>query len=318
MRIEENGVSRAALYSEGVHTKRELPVATEQNDWVNHEKAVWGLARVSSITHKGWLGTYTYHKSAGKGVCAYVIDTGVDDKQTDFKGGIKQVKNWMDKEENKDLHGHGTHVAGTLASFTYGVAKAAYVLGLKVLGKNATGPDDGVVAAIDFVAEDAPTRNCSGVVVNLSLVADAYHQVMNDACANLVKKGYMVAVASGNNNRDATKDSPGSEPLVCNAGAVGNGDKRSGFSNFGKAIALNAPGEAVKSHYPDGKDNSLSGTSMASPHLAGLGAVLMSEKGIKGSEACDALKKLAHKNIIEGLPAETPNLLSFNGNPGAK
>lgn len=222
MYIEENGMSRIALWTEEEATESTVRSIEQSSDWVDQPKAIWNLARVSNITVKGWSGTYRYHKSAGEGVCAYVIDTGIDDQNADFEGRAKQVKSWIKGEDNKDLHGHGTHVSGTLASKTYGVAKKAKLFGLKGLGKNGNGPDDGIVAAIDFVAEDAPTRNCKGVVVNLSLTADNYHQVMNDACANLVKKGYMVATASGNSNRDAGKDSPGSEPLVCNAAATGN------------------------------------------------------------------------------------------------
>ena len=155
------------------------------------------------------------------------------------------------KYSNQDLD--GTHTAGTAGSKTYGVAKKATVYGFKVLNSQAVGPDSGIIAALDEVPRDAATRDCpNGVVVNLSLVADGYLQSMNDAVANLVRKGIFVAVAAGNAFTDAKNTSPASEPLSCTAGASDSNDNKAFFSNYGAVVDIQAPGVSVTSLSPGG------------------------------------------------------------------
>lgn len=234
--ITENGITRATGWldadgppadvlkamGETGQSANPNPAQNIANDWMKQEKPTWGLARVSSKAPKS--GVYEYHKSQGEGVCAWVLDTGVNAEIGDFEGRAENVHNVIKKEKNTDLNNHGTHCAGTVASKTYGVAKKAFIRSIKVLGAGATGPDDGVVEAINWLAENGPKREeCKkGHVVNMSFTADAIHPVMKAACAKLVELGMHVAVASGNNNRDASKDSPGDEPMVCNVAATDN------------------------------------------------------------------------------------------------
>ncbi|KAK2595779.1 hypothetical protein QQS21_006542 [Conoideocrella luteorostrata] len=281
--------------------------------FVDQQNPVWGLARISSRT-KGKR-VYTYDERAGEGTCSYVIDTGVDENHREFEGRAKQVKSWI-PNSNRDDHGHGTHVSGTIGSKTYGVAKKTKIYGLKVLGSNASGPDSGIIDALNFVAEDAPKRDCpKGVFVNLSLTADRRLQSMNDAAAALVRKGYFVAAAAGNFNRDAAQESPASEPTICTVGGTQENDGRYSGSNYGKFIDINAPAVQVTSTMPGGGTGGMTGTSMASPHVVGLAAYLSSVEGITASSACDRIVQLATKGAITGrMPPNTVNLLAFNGN----
>jgi hypothetical protein len=152
---------------------------------------------------------------------------------------------------NNDLD--GTHTAGTMGSKTYGVAKKATIYGFKVLNNQGFGPDSGIIAALDEVPKDAATRSCpNGIVVNLSLTADSYLQSMNDAVANLVRKGIFVAVAAGNAFTDAKDTSPASEPLSCTAGASDSNDSKAFFSNYGAVVDIQAPGVSITSLSPGG------------------------------------------------------------------
>lgn len=221
--ITENGIVRAAGWAvPGTWKPMEYQTPNPANDWLKQDKPVWGLARVSNKATKGT--TYEYHKSQGEGICAWIVDTGIDAKHPEFEGRAENVLNMIKKEENTDLHNHGTHCAGTVGSKTFGVAKKVLLKSIKVLGANASGPDDGIVEAINWMLENFPKRDdCKGGhVINMSFTADNIHPAMKEGCAKLVKAGYHVAVASGNNNRDASKDSPGDEPLVCTAAATDN------------------------------------------------------------------------------------------------
>ncbi|CEJ93650.1 hypothetical protein VHEMI09226 [[Torrubiella] hemipterigena] len=219
--ITENGMVHAAGWA---IPGTEGPIVHQSpnpaNDWLKQDKPVWGLARSSNKAPKGTV--YEYHKSQGEGICAWVLDTGIDAKHPEFEGRAENVLNMIKKEENTDLNNHGTHCAGTIGSKTYGIAKKVLLKSIKVLGANASGPDDGIVEAINWMLENLPKRDdCKGGhVVNMSFTADNIHPAMKEGCAKLVKAGWPVAVASGNSNRDASKDSPGDEPLVCTAAAT--------------------------------------------------------------------------------------------------
>lgn len=227
------------------------------------------------------------------------------------------MRSWI-SGSNRDDHGHGTHTCGTMVSKTYGVAKKAKVYGFKALGSNASGPDSGIIAAIDAVPGDAANRSCpKGVVVNLSLTADSRLQSMNDAVANLVRKGIFVSVAAGNAFRDASNESPASEPSICTVGATESNDSKASYSNYGSIVDIQAPGSGVNSLAPGGGTAQMSGTSMAAPHIAGLAAYLATLEGIKINTACERIKELSNKNAIRGEPSGTTTNLAFNGNPNA-
>ncbi|KND91783.1 Cuticle-degrading protease [Tolypocladium ophioglossoides CBS 100239] len=271
--------------------------------------ADWGLTRISS--QQPGTTTYTYDASAGAGTCAYVIDTGVDVTHPDFEGRASFLANFAD-QDNTDGNGHGTHVSGTIGSKTYGVAKKTTIFGVKVLDASGSGTNSGVIAGMDFVSRDAAGQNCPrGVVVNMSL-GGGRSSAVNQAAANIVSAGLFLAVAAGNSAQDASNFSPASEPTACTVGATVRDDSLASYSNFGSLVRVLAPGTAITSTWPGGSTNTISGTSMASPHVAGLGAYFLG-LGQSTSGLCSYIAQHALSNVISGVPSGTLNLLINNG-----
>ncbi|KXX81427.1 Cuticle-degrading protease [Madurella mycetomatis] len=289
-------------------------------DFVTQVDVPWGLARISHRT-TGQT-SYVYDESAGEGTCSYIIDTGVYVNHTQFEGRAEWLANFVDSD-NTDGHGHGTHVAGTIGGIDYGVAKKTKLFGVKVLGASGSGTLSGVIAGIDFVAADAAARAATdcpkGSVANLSL-GSTRSTAVNAAAAAAVRAGVFLSVAAGNADDDAQFWSPASEPTVCTVGATDVNDVRAYFSNWGTLVDVFAPGMAVLSSWIGGPTatNTISGTSMAAPHVAGLGAYLLALEGPKTpAELCQYIKDTATPNTITQLPSGTFNGIAFNGNPDA-
>ncbi|KAM3432276.1 hypothetical protein NHJ13734_006932 [Beauveria thailandica] len=280
------------------------------NAIVRQPGAPWGLGRISHRARGDT--TYVYDSTAGAGTCVYVIDTGVEDTHPEFEGRAKQIKTFV--TGTRDGHGHGTHCAGTVGSKTYGVAKKVSIFGVKVLEDNGSGSLSGVIAGMDFVAQDRKARSqCSkGAVASMSL-GGSYSATVNRAAANLQSSGVFVAVAAGNDNRDAANTSPASEPSVCTVGATDSSDRRSSFSNYGKVLDIFAPGTGILSTWIGGRNNTISGTSMATPHIAGLGAYLWALGKGNAGNLCKVIQELSTKNVLTGVPSGTVNYLAFNG-----
>ncbi|OAQ58771.1 alkaline serine protease P32 [Purpureocillium lilacinum] len=273
--------------------------------------APWGLGRISHVR----LGetTYVYDKSAGTGTCAYVIDTGIEASHPEFEGRASQIKSFIDGEDS-DGNGHGTHCAGTIGAKTYGVAKKTQIYGVKVLNDAGSGSYSGVIAGMEFVLQDSKTRRCPrGVVVNMSL-GGGYAAAVNQAAASMTRAGVFLAVAAGNSNSDAGNYSPASETSACTVGATTSSDQRSSFSNYGRLVDIFAPGSNVASTWIGGRNNTISGTSMATPHITGLGAYLAGLRRGSPKDLCKQIQELAIKNVLSNVPSGTPNLLAFNGN----
>ncbi|GJN72374.1 subtilisin-like serine protease [Purpureocillium lilacinum] len=274
--------------------------------------ATWGLSRISH--RQAGASTYDFDSSAGEGTCSYVIDTGVEADHPEFEGRAELLKSFIDGQ-NADGNGHGTHVSGTIGSKTYGVAKKTKIYGVKVLDDQGSGPYSGIIAGMDFVAKDAKTRGCpKGTVANMSLEG-GYAASVNNAAASLVQSGVFVGVAAGNSAKDAGESSPASEPSVCTVGATDRNDNKSSFSNYGDVLDIFGPGTDVLSTWIGGQIKTISGTSMATPHIVGLAAYLAALEGKTGGSACDRIQELATEGSISGIPAGTVNLLAFNGNP---
>ncbi|KAI0866777.1 subtilisin-like protease PR1K [Xylaria cubensis] len=271
--------------------------------------ADWGLARLSNTSPSS--STYTYDDSAGEGVCAYVVDTGIDVDHPDFEGRATFASNQVDNDDT-DGNGHGTHVSGTIGSKTYGVAKKVSLYAVKVLGADGSGTNSGVIAGMDFVVTDAPDRDCpKGVVVNLSL-GGGVSSAVNEAAANVVSAGHFMAVAAGNEAEDASNSSPASEPSVCTVGATDKTDALSYFSNFGKLVDVLAPGSDIESTWPGGNTNTISGTSMASPHVAGIGAYFLGLGAASPENLCDYIASQAQTGAISGVPSGTTDAIIQN------
>ncbi|KAK4450230.1 peptidase S8/S53 domain-containing protein [Podospora aff. communis PSN243] len=288
------------------------------NAYVTQSNAPWGLARLSSKTRGKTA--YVRDDSDGAGTCSYVLDTGILTTHTDFGGRATWLANYAGDGRNTDGNGHGTHVAGTIGGNTYGVAKKTKLFAVKVLDANGSGSTSGVVAGINFVAEDAKTRSCpNGTVANMSLGGGTSTSI-NNAARALVSSGVFLVAAAGNDNRDARNYSPAGEASVCTVGSTTNTDAKSSFSNFGSVVDVHAPGTNILSAWigSNSATRTISGTSMAAPHVAGLGAYLLTLRGKQSPAAlCSYIASSANSGVITGLPSGTVNRLAFNGNPSA-
>lgn len=242
-----------------------------------------------------------------------ILAKGIYTPHRDFGGRATFGANFADNS-NTDGNGHGTHVAGTVGSSTYGVAKRTSLIAVKVLDSNGQGSNSGVIAGINWAANDVKNKGRAGKAVgNLSL-GGGYSQAVNDAATNAVNSGLFLAVAAGNENQDASNSSPASAPAVCTVGATDVNDNRASFSNYGSLLDIFAPGVNILSTWNNGGTNTISGTSMASPHIAGLGAYLLALEGAYSpANLCNRIKTLSTKNAISGT-AGSVNYLAYNGN----
>lgn len=234
---------------------------------------------------------YEYNDEGGEGVDVYVIDTGINVDHDEFEGRAHWGTTVPQGDEDIDGNGHGSHCAGTIASRKYGVAKQANVYAVKVLGTNGSGTMSDVVGGVVWAAQQAKAKAAAaakelaetgktkhkGSVANMSL-GGGKSQALDDAVNRAVDTGLHFAVAAGNDNRDACSYSPAAAEKAVTVGASTLGDERAYFSNYGPCVDVFAPGLNILSTYKGGKKATatLSGTSMASPHTAGLLAYFLS------------------------------------------
>lgn len=262
----------------------------------------WGLDRIDQ-EDLPLDGSYTT-EADGSGSSAYIIDTGIDPDHPDF-GGRAEVGFDATGGDGLDRQGHGTHVAGTVGSDSYGVAPGADLFGVKVLGDDGSGTYDDVIAGIDWVAENAGPN----AVANMSLGGPA-SQAVDDAVNALAESGVFVAVAAGNESQDAGNVSPGGASGVVTVAASDSSDGAASFSNYGSAVDIYAPGVDVESTIPGGGTDSYSGTSMASPHVAGAAALYKSSLGDDDQGTIlDWMIDNGGADKISGVPTGTVNLL---------
>ncbi|MGW0827676.1 S8 family peptidase [Streptomyces sp. NPDC002845] len=267
----------------------------------------WGLDRIDQ--RKLPLDkSYTWPDSAGKGVTVYVIDTGIRVTHKDFGGRARYGWDFVgDDGTAGDGNGHGTHVAGTVAGARYGVAKKADVVAVRVLDNAGAGTTAQVIAGIDWV-----TRNAGKpAVANLSLGGPANAQ-LDAAVRNSIASGVTFTVAAGNDGLLAGLYSPARVGQAITVGATDRKDARAGFSNWGPSLDLFAPGVAITSaaHTSDTARATYSGTSMASPHVAGAAALYLAEhRGADPAQVSKALTGQAVKGKVRGKGAGSPNRL---------
>jgi len=236
--------------------------------------ATWGIARVSSPSVN--FNSEFYYEHDGSPVDCYIIDTGIQTTHPDFEGRAVWGANFADNT-NSDCNGHGTHCAGTVAGKTWGIAKKCTLIAVKVLNCAGSGSYAGVINGINYVANQRKTRGKRSVA-NMSLGGPLF-QAVNDAVDAAVRADVAMIVAGGNDNNDACKYSPASATLAVTVGATevqsrsGNQiDLRSSYSNYGTCIDLFAPGTQITSTWINSGTRTISGTSMATPHVAGAAA----------------------------------------------
>ncbi|KAG0345163.1 serine protease [Podila humilis] len=293
--------------------------------------APWGLARIS---HRKKLTLATYNKydhnpDAGEGVTAFVIDTGISVKHEEFQGRASWGKTIPQGDQDQDGNGHGTHCAGTIGSRKYGVAKKTKLVAVKVLGSNGSGSMSDVIAGVDYAVgrhlklKAKKGNKYRGSVANMSL-GGGRSRPLNSAITNAIGTGLHFAVAAGNDNADACRSSPADVEAAITVGASTRQDTRAYFSNYGTCVDIFGPGLDIESTWTGSKNakNTISGTSMASPHVAGLVAYYLSvtpsdDSGFYGGvitpkEMKALLIAKATRDILTGVPSNTPNLLIYN------
>ncbi|MEE4422757.1 S8 family peptidase [Streptomyces bugieae] len=267
----------------------------------------WGLDRIDQKDTQGDK-KYNYPDSAGEGVTAYVIDTGVHISHKDFGGRASYGFNAIDgSDKAEDDNGHGTHVSGTIAGEAHGVAKKAKIVAVKVLDGQGSGTTEQVVAGIDWV-----TKNHKGPsVANMSLGGGA-DEALDAAVKKAIDSGVTFGVAAGNESSDAGQSSPARVKEAITVASSTNKDEQSDFSNFGSAVDIYAPGSDITSDWNSSDDatKTISGTSMATPHVVGAAAVyLAGHKDAKPADVEKALTDGATADKITNPGQGTPNKL---------
>ena len=298
----------ASIEQDGVVTK----ITTTQTS------ATWGLDRIDASS--GLDGKYSYGVT-GAGVDAYILDTGIRSSHADFGGRVLSGYTAVsDGNGTEDCDGHGTHVAGTVGGTQWGVAKGVNLIPVRVLDCSGSGTWSGVIAGMDWVA-----NNASGAsVANMSL-GGGQNNSIDDAVARMHNAGVTVVVAAGNSDADACGSSPAAAPEAITVGATTSSDERASYSNFGTCLDIFAPGSSITSTWYTGNSatNTISGTSMASPHVAGAAALwLETNPNMSPSQVVDALTSSATEDIVSNADGVTgrgrrrttipsPNLLLY-------
>jgi subtilisin family serine protease len=286
-------------------------IATTQATQTN---ATWGLDRIDQRALP-LSGTYTYNNT-GSGVNAYIIDTGILLSHQDFGGrAVSGYTSIADGNGTNDCNGHGTHVAGTVGGATWGVAKASRLYAVRVLDCGGSGTWSGVIAGMDWVT----ANHVKPAVANMSLGGSANSSV-DDATRRMIAAGVATAVAAGNGNaggvaQDACKYSPARVAEAMTVGATTKTDAKTSWSNFGDCVNIFAPGASITSawHTSNTATNTISGTSMASPHVAGVAALhLQSNPGHSPKQVADALYALSTKGIVSSSKTANNHLLFTN------
>ena len=282
--------------------------------------ATWGLDRIDqrALSAENPLdGTYHYNYT-GAGVYAYIIDTGIRSSHGEFAGRWQQgenfiAKNWRgatDPTDTEDCNGHGTHVAGTVGGTNYGVAKSVQLVPVRVLDCRGSGSWSGVIAGIDYVAGDTTRRPA---VANMSLGGGASNSV-DTAVNNAVAAGVTMVVAAGNSGANACNYSPARAASAITVGATGSSDARTSWSNYGSCVDIFAPGLGITSAWntSDTATNTISGTSMASPHVAGVAALALASGAATPAAATTAITSSATPGVVGSPGAGSPNLLLYS------
>jgi len=275
--------------------------------------ATWGLDRIDQ-RDLPLSGSYTYNTTASN-VRAYVVDTGIRTTHNDFGGRASHGIDTVDNDgDATDCNGHGTHVAGTIGGSTWGVAKAVKLIAVRVLDCSGSGTNSGVISGVDWVTQN----HVKPAVANMSLGGGA-SSALDSAVANAVSAGVTFVVAAGNDNQNACNSSPAREPSAITVGSSTSSDSRSSFSNYGSCLDIFAPGSSITSTWytSNSATNTISGTSMASPHVAGGAAlVLAANPGASPSQVASSLTSSASANKLSSVGSGSPNLLLFTVDGG--
>src|SRR5688500_3611969 len=273
--------------------------------------ATWGLDRIDQ-RDLPLNGTYTYTPT-GTGVRAYIIDTGIRATHTQFGGrvisGFTAINDGLG---TNDGNGHGTHVAGTVGGSIHGVAKNVTLVAVRVLDSSGNGTNSGVIAGVDFVTSNHQAGQPA--VANMSLGGGA-SSALDTAVNNSINDGVTYAVAAGNESQNACNVSPARAPNAITVGSTTTSDARSSFSNFGTCVDIFAPGSSITSTWrtSDTATNTISGTSMASPHVAGVAALFLeTNPSASPATVTAAIINSSTPNKVTNAGTGSPNRLLFS------
>lgn len=273
----------------------------------SQSNATWGLDRIDA--RSGLDDEYTYDAD-GSGVNAYILDTGINTSHDEFGNRASVGYDAIgDGQNGQDCDGHGTHVAGTVGGSTYGVAKDVNLISVRVLDCQGGGSLSGVIDGIDWVTQN----HQDPAVANMSL-GGGTSQSLDDAVQNSINAGVTYAVAAGNSDADACNQSPARVDDALTVGSTTSNDSRSSFSNYGSCVDIFAPGSDITSAWytSDSATNTISGTSMASPHVAGAVALFLENNtSASPSTAFDKVTNTATEGAISGVNG-SPNLLLYS------
>jgi len=281
----------------------------------------WGLSRISysgDIYNGGLPAAFVYPYDGGAGTTVYVADTGISINHVDFEGRAVHGINYAGGS-NTDGNGHGTHCASTVGGATYGVAKSTRLVAVKVLNDGGSGSIQGIVNGVNWVTNNA---NPYKSVISMSLGGSGTQTALRTAIDNAVSYHIAVVVAAGNSNDDACYYSPAGFASCITVGATALGgtgtqrwDARSTFSNYGTCVHIFAPGTNIRGAWigSNTATNTISGTSMACPHVAGLSAtILAANSAMTVAQLRSRLYSTSQANLIENVGSGSPNRLAYN------
>ncbi|MFM8867301.1 MAG: S8 family serine peptidase [Ilumatobacteraceae bacterium] len=310
MTIPKKALASVAKNPNVLSIEPDTNVALTPSDPVQQLNATWGLDRINQRALP-LDGAYSA-PTAASGTRSYIIDTGVLGGHADFGGRVASGFDAIGGGNGwGDCNGHGTHVAGTVGGTTYGVAKQTTIVPVRVLDCAGSGTISGVIAGLDWVAGQHVAGTLA--VANMSLGGGASTS-LDAAVNNLISRGVTVVVAAGNSNADACSYSPARVANAITVGATTSTDSRASYSNFGSCVDVFAPGSSITSAWYTSTTATavLSGTSMASPHVAGIAAVTLAVNGAQSpSQVAAAIAGAATPDVVTSPGTNSPNLLAY-------